>query len=223
MTPEAQMPSELSAVEAARAAFTEVYGKDVWVLEKNHTPEQIQNFVDFLQGFIDHNAIKTASEFGCGYFRYSGLIDWTGIRYDGYDVVEGIIKNDQQNKERENIKFHLLKDGMEIKGGDLLICKDVLQHLPNKDVIYYLGLFRRLYKILLITNDVVPDARTNEDIAYGDYRAIRLDQHPFNAQAAVLHEWRHALHGVPTVKHTCLLFGDAGAGPDAREALRLGA
>lgn len=81
----------------------------------------------------------------------------------------------------ENISF---VRGNGIRGdlpeADLLICKDVLQHLPNEDVFLLINQFHT-FKFCLITIDVNPVTLTsqNPDITCGGYRYVDLTAHPF--------------------------------------------
>ena len=63
---------------------------------------------------------------------------------------------------------------------DLMICKDVLQHLPISEIVrFFSGLGN--FKHCLITNDVDPNMLwfQNFDIPYGGYRPIDLTAPPF--------------------------------------------
>ncbi|SEF14830.1 hypothetical protein SAMN05444161_9073 [Rhizobiales bacterium GAS191] len=215
------MNANTGRLEEARTAFSEIYEKNLWRLGPGLElePDSVQRFVRLIQDFMRENEVATVAEFGCGYWVYSKLIDWKGKRYDGYDVVESAIRYDTEQFSEENIHFHLVRDGIELSGADLLICKDVFQHLPSEDIIYYIGKFKKIYKYMIITNDVFPDAHANGGIPSGGYRAIRLDREPFNERCAVLQTWEGVNFGERWTKHTCLLFGDPTAGGGARTVL----
>jgi hypothetical protein len=67
---------------------------------------------------------------------------------------------------------------------DLLICKDVLQHLSNRDISIFLKKLSK-FKYCLITNDVDPDTLSsyNQDIETGGYRTLDLRAYPFLVEA----------------------------------------
>ena len=71
---------------------------------------------------------------------------------------------------------------VDLPKADLLISKDVLQHLRNGDIVELSKQFPK-YKHCLITNDVDPSSNTssNMDIAHiGEYRTLDLTHYPFN-------------------------------------------
>lgn len=59
---------------------------------------------------------------------------------------------------------------------DLLICKDVFQHLSHENIQTFLTQCKK-FKYCLITNDINPG--NNNDIADGDWRALDLTKAPF--------------------------------------------
>ena len=67
-----------------------------------------------------------------------------------------------------------------LPAADLLVSKDVLQHLPNADVKVFLEQLPK-YKHVLLTNgtDWTTLTADNLDIALGDYRVIDLTKAPF--------------------------------------------
>jgi hypothetical protein len=102
-----------------------------------------------------------------------------------------------------------MRDAAALPGADLLLCKDVLQHLPNALVLRYLRIFKQKYKFILITNGIVSPHPSNVDIALGAYRPIRLDHPPFNEPFVVLLEWFITAYGNHYANQACLLFGNA--------------
>jgi hypothetical protein len=64
---------------------------------------------------------------------------------------------------------------------DLLICKDVLQHLPYEDIQKIIKQFDK-FKYCIVINDVDPVKLTceNVDIPRGHYRCLDLTKPPFS-------------------------------------------
>ena len=199
----------MGRIEAAQAAFTEIYKKDVWGIAKDIEPEpgNVEQYIKLVQEFMRQNEIRSVVEFGCSVWQHLSRIDWQGIEYDGFDIVKAVVDAATERHGADNIRFHVVGEGTRLPRADLLICKDVLQHLPNNDIKYYLRLFKGLYKYLLITDDVYPDIALNHDIPHGGYRAVRLDIEPFNEQCAVLQRLAGTTFGIDWVKHTSLQFG----------------
>jgi SAM-dependent methyltransferase len=193
-------------ITAASAAFTDIYMQDLWGLSRMEPVEdRLTSYADIISGFIRSNRITSVAEFGCGFWTYAALIDWRGVTYDGYDVFSGVIEKNIRDHSAPNIRFHTLTDSTRPAPVDLIICKDVFQHLPNEDVQHLLTLFKATARISLIINDVVPDANTNGAAERGGYRAIRLDQPPFNEACETLHEWESIDFGVDCRKRAVIL------------------
>ncbi len=92
-----------------------------------------------------------------------------------------MIEKNIQKYQKENIKFILYDGNFDyIQPADLLICKDVLQHLPNSKILDFLAILPR-FKYALIVNDI--GDKVNEDILTSDYRAIDITKEPFNLNA----------------------------------------
>jgi hypothetical protein len=199
----------MGRIEETQAAFLEVYQKNVWGMSGDIEPEpqNVAQYVRLVADFLRQNEVKSVVEFGCSAWPHLHRVDWTGIEYDGYDVVGPVVELAVARYAAKNIRFHISTDETELSPADLLICKDVFQHLPNEDISYYLNKFHRLYKFMLITDDVYPDSATNQDIQLGGYRAIRLDLPPFGQRCAVVQRLEGTTFGSAWIKHTCLLFG----------------
>ena len=204
----------MSRIEAAQSKFTEIYDKDLWNLKGNGWSvgavqrARWERFTALIQEFMELNSVTSVVEFGCGFWGYARLIDWSGVRYDGYDVVPRLVERNRRRHGKENIHFHLLEPGLALPKADLLISKDVLQHLPTEDVHYYLAAFKKLYKHMLIMNDIVPNDNMNGDIPVGGCRSLRFDLPPYNEKLTVVQRWEGSDFFVPWVKHLCLLQGD---------------
>jgi hypothetical protein len=70
---------------------------------------------------------------------------------------------------------------MNLPSADLLICKDVLQHLPNEDILLLLPQLKK-FKHCLLINDVNPMSLTsdNPNCSLVGYRHLDLTKPPFN-------------------------------------------
>ena len=182
--------STVIAEKTAEQAFTEIYDKAIW----GHGPDgkgfsgsgsSVKNakiYMQFLQKFLKDNNIKSVVDVGCGDWTFSQYIDWSGINYIGYDVVKSVIEMNKRRFSGQNFQF-IMGDALNtnLPAADLLICKDVLQHLPNSDILLFLKQCSK-FKHCLITNDCDPKTGTssNRDISFrGDCRPIDLIQAPF--------------------------------------------
>ena len=171
------------------SAFESVYENGVWGRDGNgrgnsgtgSDPKNAFVYLAFLQQFLADHQIASVVDLGCGDWRLGSSICWDGIEYLGIDVVKSVVAKNRDNFSASNISF-VLADGVNypLPAADLLICKDVLQHLPFADIRQVIKQFPQ-FTYCLIVNDVDPITLTckNRDIVRGDYRQIDLTQPPF--------------------------------------------
>jgi SAM-dependent methyltransferase len=160
-----------------RQRFGEIYARNEWFYGSGEgsLPIHTNGYVAFLEGFIRKNRITSILDLGCGDWQFSRFVDWGGAHYRGCDVVRSVIDTNQQRYESNRIEFHLYSgDTAELPGADLLIVKDVLQHLSNARINDILFVLDR-YKYALITNTLDPFQETqNNDIRDGDWRYLDI-------------------------------------------------
>lgn len=170
-------------------AFTEIYDIGVWGKNEEgrghsgggSTAENTKIYREFLINFLKQNNIKSVVDLGCGDWEFSKLIDWSNIDYTGFDIVLSVIDRNNQLYARNNINFvHANGILADLPPAELFICKDVLQHLSNKDVLQFIPQLDK-YKYCLITNDIERDKIPfNRDCISGQGRPIDLTLPPFN-------------------------------------------
>jgi hypothetical protein len=131
---------------------------------------------------------------GCGDWQFSRSIHWGSIQYRGYDVVRSVIEQNTSKYSAPNISFHLYSgDPEELPPADLLISKDVLQHLSDNSVAKVLPCLDR-FKYSLLTNCVNPRGTTlPSDIVDGDFRYLDLRLPPFNLPAQEVYSFNNAM------------------------------
>jgi SAM-dependent methyltransferase len=191
--------------ESSQDAFTRIYKSGLW--GKNNAGEgtsgegssllTTESYRTFLQQFLKEMHIHSVVDAGCGDWEFSRAIKWDGIDYKGYDVVKSVIKKNKAKFSRSNIQFyHVDLLQTELPTADLLLCKDVLQHLTIEDVLLFIKQLPK-FKYCLITNDVYPTTLSshNPQIARGDYRPLDLTQPPFLFS---LQQYPFSLHKVLT-------------------------
>ena len=137
------------------------------------------------------NKIKSVSDIGCGDWEFSQYINWDDLTYKGYDIVESVIQSNNKKFAKPNIEFKLLKDYNKISHSDLLICKDVLQHLNHKEVNKFIEIVFPKFKKILLTNDVSnnslnDDSRYNKDLKPGEYAWFDIRKGPYLLKAKTL-------------------------------------
>lgn len=175
--------SVLNAEEpSCQQVFSKIYKNCEWKFGEGFSgagslPEQTVDYRKFLQQFIRDHHVKSVIDFGCGDWSFSKEMDWSGINYIGCDVVPGIIERNRELYFAPNIHFYVVDAIEDLPPADLFLCKDVMQHLSNKDIEHLLSHLDK-YRFALITNDVV-GIGLNEDIPRGAHRPLDLNKPPF--------------------------------------------
>jgi hypothetical protein len=175
-----------------------------------------------LQDILIQKKITSVVDMGCGDWQFSQFIDWSGITYQGYDVVPAVVSANKYKHAKQNVSFHLYSaDPKELPVADLLIAKDVLQHLPNQIVLDFLPNLSK-YKYALLTNCTNPKGEdVNGEIAIGGFRYLDLRLPPFNLNATEVYSFRKVennflkklktfIRGYPRWKKIVLLVDNSG-------------
>ena len=145
-----------------------------------------KGYVAFLQDFFKQHSITSVVDAGCGDWQFSKNIDFSGITYYGYDVAQSVIEANTKAYTKENISFTLYDgDFSKLPSADLILCKDVLQHLPNTHIQAFIDNLYK-YKYALITNDI--GQCVNENILPTQGRNIDLRCAPFNLECKIVFE-----------------------------------
>jgi SAM-dependent methyltransferase len=142
-----------------------------------------------VETLLASGSIRSVVDVGCGDWQMSRVLDWTGVRYTGVDIVPDLIDGLRREFGSSAVRF-VAADARtaRLPRADLLICKDVLQHWPNPSVSAFLVRSLRRYRFALITNDIAsvhPHPGVNADIPLGHWRPLDLEAAPFSLQA----EW----------------------------------
>jgi len=172
--------------------FNRIYTEGVWGRDvegkgtsgTGSTLEITREYRAYLQDFIRKNRVTSVVDAGSGDWSFSSTIDWAGASYLGVDIASDVIEAVREKHEKRNVKFRVGDITEELPGADLLISKDVLQHLPNELVQKFIrnNLRKGKYKWALLTND---RGSGNLDTIPGGYRAIDLAAPPFDVRGLV--------------------------------------
>jgi SAM-dependent methyltransferase len=138
----------------------------------------------YLEDFLKKHDVKSVVDAGCGDWSFSSAIDWGNASYLGVDIASDVIATNRRKHETDKIEFQVGDITDELPAAELLISKDVLQHLSNELVHKFIrnNLRTRNYKWVILTNDRGSD---NRDVASGGYRAIDLAAPPFEVSGLI--------------------------------------
>lgn len=170
--------------------FDKIYRKHRWIWGSGTGSIPILNkpFIRFTNKFLDdHPDIKVVVDIGCGDFQIGRNLALRGRKYIGCDVSSLVFKKIEKKFSSPEKKFlHLDAVTDELPFGDLVILKDVLQHLCNRDISHILSKLT-VYRFVIIQNDIYSESsilrnkRENENILSGKVRPLNIMKAPFDA------------------------------------------
>jgi SAM-dependent methyltransferase len=141
-------------------------------------PEFAQVWIDHVNALLAKEDIKTVIDVGCGDWRIGRHLNLQGKDYTGIEVSSVIFKEIKLNA-TENIKFiNADFETLDIPEVDLILIKDVLQHLPNASVLNIVKKITNKSRYALFCDDV--KEYNNNDIRPGQHRFLDLSAAPFN-------------------------------------------
>ena len=196
--------SNSNEVDNLKSIFSSIYQTDFWSggSGPGSHPTAVTDYILVLTETIKKYNVKSVLDYGCGDWQFSKLIDWDNLidSYTGADVVDSLIQHHNQEYSTDKIKFENIDNDWQFPQVDLIICKDVLQHLPTAIVTKLLSSFKKSAKFVLLTNDI---AEVNQDCVIGDWRGIDLSKDPWNENVEELLSWEAHIKG--RVKRTVLI------------------
>jgi SAM-dependent methyltransferase len=183
-----QKKQEPPSQTEAEKYFNDVYANGLWGRDKNgqaisgpgSTLPQGWPFIQYVQNLLDTGEIHSIVDLGCGDWVLAKEINWGKSDYLGIDVVKSLVQKNQALYGSDTVHFLQLDAGSEtIPTGDLLICKDVLMHLPDANIFHILAESKK-FKYCLFINDINPFSSLNTDIPTCGFRTLDLTEPPYN-------------------------------------------
>src|SRR5262245_38800804 len=138
----------------------------------------------YVEDFIKKHSVKSVVDAGSGDWSFSSAMDWGDASYLGVDIASDVVASVRNKYEKGKVRFQVGDITDELPAADLLISKDVLQHLSNELIRKFIrnNLRKGKYKWVILTND---RGSENLDIASGGYRGIDLAATPFEVKGLV--------------------------------------
>ena len=149
----------------------------------------------FLESFIRLNGIVSMVDVGCGDWRFSRFLDLTGIDYLGLDIVPNVISTNIARFGNPAVRFGIMPDDVSvIPQADLLVVKDVLQHLNTKRILEMKETYFPASSTCLLTNSYEKlNTPRNTDIVDGSFRCLDLSEAPFSFDGSYVLEFTSPL------------------------------
>jgi len=179
-----------------KEVFTRVYEEHQWGAAGDEycsgsgsSELHASRYAAVVKQLIEDKGITTMVDLGCGDFMIGKALRTDGVRYIGIDIVDGLIRRNQEAYGDANTSFLCLDMVMDqLPNGDLCLIRQVLQHLSNTQIVSVLQKTKK-YRCVLVTEHYPAPfvkCRPNLDKPHGpdtriyDDSAVYLDQPPFN-------------------------------------------
>lgn len=168
--------------EFSRIASTNMWGSPETPCGPGSTLEACRPILATLPAWLSEFKVKSIVDLGCGDWHWMKCMGLVGIRYDGFDIIKAFILANKQRYETDFVRFYhadILE--AELPTADLVICKDVLGHLPNDLVIKVLEKVKASgAKLLAASTSIVWPASNREGMKVGMFSPIDLEGEPFS-------------------------------------------
>ena len=134
-----------------------------------------------IQTFLINNNIKSILDLGCGDWNWFSLLDLRETSYLGWDADTDMIVSHLFNYGGDNIEFDVKDIVLEpYPQSDLIICRDVLFHMPIQMALSVLNKIKKSCKYLISTSFREVDINTGIGDKNWGYYNINLNIDPFN-------------------------------------------
>jgi SAM-dependent methyltransferase len=167
-----------------RRTFTEIYEQNLWKSGESFSGQgstfgATTAIRDALPALFTKLGIRSLLDAGCGDFNWMKSTDLGSIEYLGVDVVEPLIRRNRERYASTTRRFMMADIARDLlPRADLVLCKECLIHLPNRQVCDALRNFKRSGASYLLTT-TFPNLRANRDTWPGSFRPLNLQIAPF--------------------------------------------
>lgn len=181
-------------MKSNKEVFNNIYEKGLWgKVDFSGEGSIIENslpWIDLVNTLIIEKQIKTVLDLGCGDGVLANSYNLSGVEYIGVDVSNRIIEKNNNSNNKTFVSADI--ENYKYPNVDLIIIKDVLQHLPNNAVIKILSKIETSCKYALICNDM--SDLVNLDISAGEHRFLNLNIYPFNKKYKVINRYNFSYY-----------------------------
>lgn len=169
---------------AAEEIFTEFFEANKWRGNESRSgrgsdDDQTALIIKSLPSLFKELGVKTILDIPCGDFHWMKNVDLSDLNYIGADIVADLIAANASFASSSVRFMHLDLIEDKLPQADLIFCRDCLVHLCFADALKALRNACDSEAEFLLTT-TFPGRTTNTDILTGEWRAINLQQAPFN-------------------------------------------
>jgi len=166
----------------SKSVFTKIYKEKIWGdygddFFSGGGSVMVDDYINFIISFINENNVTRVVDCGCGDFRIMNQITKAlpKLYYHGIDIVDPLIDYNRMRYGSDKIKFDRINIiEKELPSGDLMVIKQVCQHLSNSQILKILKKLKK-YKFVLISEHL-PKGNFQPNIDKWQGPGIRLDK-----------------------------------------------
>ncbi len=175
-------------MSTAADVFTDIYERHVWGDGSGggSVPEHLPEYRALVESIVYMHNVKRVLDIGCGLGWLAASIDWQGAWYIGMDAVAAVAEQMKRHGPQGEV---ILGDALiaELPPADLVLLKEVTQHLDNASVLHLLG--RLMDYPLVLHTSVCSGVGTNAPIKMGETRGVDLRLSPFDLTCQTVLEY----------------------------------
>ena len=171
--------------------FTKIYEKDLFNVRSSNDNsvsksgsgsdlEQTKEIIKQLPLLLKKYNIKSILDVPCGDFYWMQRVNLEGVNYIGSDIVKKVIETNTAKYQTDTIKFmelDIINDT--IPRVDLILCRDLLVHLKNDQIITALKNIKKSNCSYLLTTSFKNTVENRDNDKIGFWRPINLELEPF--------------------------------------------
>lgn len=156
--------------------FNSIYKRGLWGNGASKSgsgsdPEVAYPYVSFVGGLIDRLDVEKVLDIGHGDWKMWPKDAFKGIEYLGIDAASDISTQVSFEFASEMREFRSGDaTAMELPNADLLLCKDVLQHLSNEKIDLLLCKFQRFRNVVIVNDREVKPKNFGQALRMYRYR-----------------------------------------------------
>jgi len=174
------------------AVFTDHFRTNHWrhpetVSGPGSTVRYTENLRRHLPGLFESLGVGRLLDAPCGDYNWFRLVPRPDdVQYIGGEIVRELVETNRERYESANTRFIRLDiTADDLPDADLWICRDVLFHFSDRDILATVSNFARSRIRYLLTSSHT-ECRQNADIATGGLRWLNPCLPPFNWPEPIL-------------------------------------
>lgn len=127
-------------------------------------------------------SIQSVLDIPCGDWNWMQRVNLSGVSYIGADIVPDLIA--ENRAKYPQVDFRVINASSDaLPTVDLIICRDLLIHLPYSEIESIFRNFKKSGSKYLLTTTFMRRSYPNSDVGIGGARRINLCSAPFNLPA----------------------------------------